>query len=52
VVEADPEGNFAYPTVLEWAPGVLKIAYTFWGQGLRIATVALPEEPSELPEYK
>eukprot|EP00976_Prorocentrum_cordatum_P109053 1194955-Prorocentrum_minimum.AAC.3 len=51
VVEANPEGNFAYPTVIEWEPGVVKVAYTFWGQGLRIATVTLPSECSALPEY-
>ena len=41
-IEAGPPHNFAYPDVLCWGPtGELKVAYSLWGSGLRIATLAL-----------
>jgi hypothetical protein len=50
-LEADLTGNFAYPTPLPWDKGVVKVAYSVWGQGLRIATVVVPElkDTKDLP---
>lgn len=50
ILEAS-DGNFAYPTPILWEPGVIKVAYSVWGQGLRIATVAVPraEQCTPLP---
>jgi len=42
VLEAEPTGNFAYPTPIQWEAGVVKVAYSVWGEGLRIATVRVP----------
>mmetsp|Transcript_12234 Transcript_12234/g.38752 ORF Transcript_12234/g.38752 Transcript_12234/m.38752 type:complete len:90 (-) Transcript_12234:49-318(-) len=41
-VETDAAGHFSYPTVMEWEPGVLKVAYSVWGEGLRLATLPVP----------
>lgn len=48
-LEASPDGNFAYPTPILWEPGVLKVAYSVWGIGLRIATVTVPKEEESAP---
>ena len=48
MLEADPNGNFAYPTPIQWKEGVVKVAYSVWGQGLRIATVKVPEEADSM----
>ena len=34
-------GNFSSPTIVEWADDTVKVAYTVWGQGLKLATVKL-----------
>lgn len=54
VVEADPEGNFAYPTPIavradggagSGGGGVeVRVGYSVWGQGICVATVKLCEE--------
>ena len=33
--------NFSCPSVVEWSDDTIKVAYTVWGQGLRLATVKL-----------
>lgn len=49
MLEGSPDGNFAYPTPILWEHGVLKVAYSVWGQGLRIATVPVPREEESAP---
>lgn len=34
-------GNFACPTIVEWTDDTVKIVYTVWGTGLKLATVKL-----------
>ena len=40
-VEEDPEGNFAYPTVVGGDGECALVSYSVWGRGLRIARVPL-----------
>jgi hypothetical protein len=40
-VEAAADGNFSYPCIVAWSEDTVKIAYTVWGTGLRLATVKL-----------
>eukprot|EP00238_Polyblepharides_amylifera_P013106 CAMPEP_0196574354 /NCGR_PEP_ID=MMETSP1081-20130531/4083_1 /TAXON_ID=36882 /ORGANISM="Pyramimonas amylifera, Strain CCMP720" /LENGTH=387 /DNA_ID=CAMNT_0041892349 /DNA_START=68 /DNA_END=1231 /DNA_ORIENTATION=+ len=46
VLENDEQGNFAYPTPIEWEDGIVKVAYTVWNGGLRVATVNLAPSKS------
>ncbi|KAL4445290.1 hypothetical protein ABPG77_011115 [Micractinium sp. CCAP 211/92] len=41
IIEEDPKGNFACPSIVEWLDDTVKIAYTVWGTGLKLATVKL-----------
>jgi hypothetical protein len=34
-------GNFTCPCIAEWADDTVKVAYTVWGQGIKLATVKL-----------
>ena len=34
-------GNFSSPTIVEWADDTVKVAYTVWGQGLKLASIKL-----------
>lgn len=36
-----PAGNFACPSIVEWAEDTVKVVYTSWGAGLKLATVKL-----------
>jgi hypothetical protein len=36
-----PAGNFTSPSIVEWADDTIKVVYTVWGTGLRLATVKL-----------
>ena len=36
-----PGANFSCPSVVEWSDDTIKVAYTVWGKGLRLATVKL-----------
>eukprot|EP00899_Mesostigma_viride_P006786 jgi/Mesvir1/16108/Mv08396-RA.3 len=41
-IEEDVEGgNFAYPTPIGWAPGVVMVGYSSWGKGIRLATLSI-----------
>jgi predicted neuraminidase len=40
-VDAEPEANYSYPSIVEWSEDTVKIAYTVWGVGLKLATVKL-----------
>jgi len=39
--EPDPDGHFAYPTVIHAGSGQLLAAYSFWGEGIRVARFQL-----------
>ncbi|PSC75556.1 BNR Asp-box repeat [Micractinium conductrix] len=41
IIEEDPKGNFACPSIVEWAEDTVKVVYTSWGAGLKLATVKL-----------
>ncbi|KAI3428719.1 hypothetical protein D9Q98_007543 [Chlorella vulgaris] len=41
MVEEDATGNFTSPSIVEWADDTIKVVYTVWGTGLRLATVKL-----------
>lgn len=34
-------GNFACPSIIEWTEDTVKIAYTVWGTGIKLASVKL-----------
>lgn len=41
MVEEDATGNFSCPSIVEWADDTVKVAYTVWGKGVKLATVKL-----------
>ncbi|PRW44584.1 BNR Asp-box repeat [Chlorella sorokiniana] len=41
VIEEDPKGNFSCPSIVEWTDDTVKIVYTVWGEGIKLATVKL-----------
>jgi hypothetical protein len=40
-------GNFSSPTIVEWADDTVKVAYTVWGQGLKLASIKLATVESQ-----
>lgn len=34
-------GNFACPSIVEWSDDTVKVVYTVWGEGVRLATIKL-----------
>ena len=41
VEEVDKDGKLTDPCILEWSDDTVKVAYTVWGQGLKLATLRL-----------
>lgn len=41
IVEEDPKGNFSCPSIVEWADDTVKVSYTVWGEGVKLATIKL-----------
>lgn len=41
IIEEDPKGNFSSPSIVEWSDDTVKVAYTVWGQGLKLASIKL-----------
>lgn len=40
-IEDDKDGNFSYPSIVEWSEDTVKVAYTVWGKGIRLASIKL-----------
>lgn len=40
-LEEDPKGNFSSPSIAEWSEDTVQVAYSVWGEGLKLATVKL-----------
>lgn len=40
-VETAAEANYSNPCIVEWSEDTVKVAYTVWGEGLKLATVKL-----------
>lgn len=41
VIEDDLKGNFTSPSIVEWSDDTVKVAYTVWGEGIKLATIKL-----------
>ena len=47
VLDCEGPRNFAYPDVLYWEIDVIKVSYSYWTKGLRLATLNIKEALKE-----